>query len=141
MEILSIFANCQMARCAKEAALSQSRGCDPAVWITIIICATVLLLGIVLAIMLCVMKNKQLKAKKEEEKEHYRAKLVNIYEIRAKGLMTQDRHNLSFDPDWCNAYITELKSLIKNLKPTDKPTPKNQSTTTAAPPTPVQPQP
>ena len=139
MEILSIFANCQMARCAKEAALSQSRGCDPAVWITIIICATILLLALVLTNILCRMKEKQLEAKKEEEKELYRAKLVNIYEIRAKGLMTQDRQNLSFDTDWCNAYIAELKSLIKDLKPTDTPTPtpKNPPTTTAAPTTPV----
>lgn len=132
MEILTIFANCQMARCAQVAALSQSRGCDRAVCITIIICATVLLLGIVLAIMLCIMKSKQLKAKKEEEKELYRSKLVNIYEIRAKGLMTQDRHDLNFDTDWCNAYIAELKSLVKDLKPTDTPTP---TTTTTTPPT------
>ena len=137
MEILSIFANCQMARCAKETALSQSRGCDPAVWITIIICATILLMALVLTNILCRMKEKQLEAKKEEEKELYRAKLLNIYEIRAKGLMTQDRQNLSFDTDWCNAYIAELKSLIKDLKPADKPTLKNQSTTTAAPTTPV----
>lgn len=117
MEILTIFANCQMARCAQVAALSQSRGCNSAMWITIIICATVLLLGIVLAIMLCAMKNKQLEAKKEEEKELYRSKLVNILEMQAKGITTEDRKDLSFDDAKCKTYIAELKSLIKDLNP------------------------
>lgn len=122
METITIFANCQMARCAQEAAFYQSKGCDRAVCITIIICATVLLLGIVLAVMLCIMKNKQLKAKKEQEKELYRSKLVNILEMQAKGITTQDRNELSFDDAKCNTYINELKSLIKNLKPTTPPT-------------------
>lgn len=125
METLIIFANCQMTRCAQETASFQPGGCDRAVCITMIICVTVLLLSIVLANMLCRMKNKQLEAKKEEEREVYRSKLVNIYEIQAKGLTTQDRHELNYNETWCNAYIAELKSLINDFKPTDKtpPTP------------------
>ena len=118
MESLIILANCQMARCAQDAASCQPRGCDSAVCITIIICATILLLGIVLANMICRMKNKQLLAKQEEEKELYRSKLVNILELRAKGIKTQDRNNLSFENGLCEQYINELKSLINNLKPT-----------------------
>ncbi len=64
------------------------------------------------------MKNKQLLAKQEEEKELYRSKLVNILELRAKGIKTQDRNDLSYDPKRCVQYINELKSLIKDLKPT-----------------------
>ncbi|MBQ3363759.1 MAG: hypothetical protein IJG42_07420 [Muribaculaceae bacterium] len=63
------------------------------------------------------MKNKQLEAKKEEEKELYRSKLVNILEMQAKGITTEDRKDLIFDDAKCNAYIAELKSLIKDLNP------------------------
>ena len=118
MESLIILANCQMARCAQDAASSQPRGCDSAVCITIIICITILLLGIVLANMICRMKNKQLLAKQEEEKELYRSKLVNILELRAKGIKTQDRIDLFFEKGLCEQYINELKSLINDLKPT-----------------------
>ena len=65
------------------------------------------------------MKDKQLEAKQQEEKELYRSKLVNLYEMRAKGLKTQDRNNLTFDDNWCKDYIAELKSLINNLSPTN----------------------
>lgn len=133
METLIIFASCQMTGCAQEAATCQSGGCDRAVCITVIICLTVLLLSIVLANMLCRMKNKQLMAKQEEEKEIYRSKLVNIYEIQAKGLKTQDRHELNYNKDWCNAYIAELKSLINDFKPTDQAPPASEPASEPAP--------
>ena len=127
METLTFFANCQLASCAHEAAAYQSGACNQAVCITTIICITILLLCGILAYMLYLMKNKQLEVKQQEEKERYRSKLVNLYEIRAKGLKTQDRVELTFNDEWCNNYIAELKSLINTLSPT---TPAAQSEST-----------
>lgn len=108
--------------------------CGNATWITLIICLTLLLLGLVLSILLCYLKRKQIKLKsKEKEKElvnasalkdkeleikkyeeqkHYRSMLVNFLESRAK----EDRGGA----DHAQTYINELKSLINDLNPTQE---------------------
>ena len=109
-----------------------------ATWITLIICLTILLLELVLSILLYYMKKKQIKlkmkekekelfytnelkdkeleAKKYEEKKHYRSMLVNFLENRAK----EDSREASHIQASKSVYINELKSLINDLKPTQE---------------------
>ena len=118
METLQILANCQLAQCSQGVVANHADACDHAVCITAIICITVLLLSIVLAILHFQLRKKQFEAKQDDEKKLYRSKLVNILEMKAKGLTMEGRQELSFNDEQCTVYIKELKSLINNLQPT-----------------------
>ncbi len=129
----------QLAPSAKSCCNCAS-SCDNAIWISLIICGTILLLGLMLSILLYYLKKKQLKsrikakekeleyaiasnntelaAKKEEERKHYRSMLANFLELRAKGITVTDKDKkLVFDPKLCDQYINELKNLITDLTP------------------------
>ena len=112
--------------------------CGNATWITLIICLTILLLGLVLSILLCYLKRKQielknkekekelvnastlkekeLEIKKYEEKKLYRSMLVNFLESRAK----EDRRGTYQEQAYEYKYINELKSLINDLNLTQE---------------------
>ena len=110
-------------------------------WITLMICLTVLILGIVLAWRIYLirknqlqlrtiergkeqthietMKGKELEAKREEERKHYRSQLANFLELMAKGIRKDKDtgQDLDFNKELCNNYINTMQSLINNLKP------------------------
>jgi len=112
--------------------------CGNATWITLIICLTILLLGLALFILLCYLKRKQIKLKKEEKEKElanastlkdqeleikkyeemklYRSMLVNFLESRAK----EDKRESGKVQANENEYIKELKSLINDLNPTQE---------------------
>lgn len=118
-----------------------------AVWITHIICATILLLSIVLSILMCVLRwkqnrsrkkekdaerqheidmmNKQLETKKEEEKKLYRSQLANFMEkhsIKVETISENGKQKKciirAMNPTEAQNYINELKSIIKDLNTT-----------------------
>lgn len=112
---------------------------DNAIPILLIICGTILLLGLMFSILIYKMRKKQLKSrikqkekeldnviaikeaeladKKEEEKKLYRSQLVNFLELRAKGIKRENDVSLDFKDKLCDKYIDELKSLILDLTP------------------------
>lgn len=113
--------------------------CDNAIPIVLIICVTILLLGLMFSILIYKMRKKQLKSrikqkekeldnviaikeaeladKKEEEKKLYRSQLVNFLELRAKGIKRENDVSLDFKDKLCDQYIDELKSLLQDLTP------------------------
>lgn len=121
---------------AKSCCDCASSSCN-AIVITLIICGTILLLGLILSILLYYMKKKQIKlkmrekekeminanalreaeleTKKYEEKKHYRSVLVNFLENRAKEIRKEEDHIQTYESE----YINELKKLAKDLIPTD----------------------
>lgn len=139
-----IIDSCQV--CASQLAPSAksygncASSCDNAIWIVLIICGTILLLGLMWSILLYYLRKKQLKsrikakekeleyaialkeaeltARKEDEKKLYRSMLANFLELRAKGITVTDKDKkLVFDPKLCDQYINELKNLIIDLTP------------------------
>ena len=137
MRTLLIITKCLPLACLTSCAQVTTN--SDAVWITHIICATILLLSIVLSILICVLRwkqnrsrkkekeaerkhetdlmDKQSKVKKEEEIKLYRSQLTNFLELLAKGINKEKDKELTFNPQLCDIYINELKSLINDLKP------------------------
>ena len=133
---------------AAQSCCDATPACDSSICITFIICLFVLLLCIVLAILLYKMRkkqlkirkeekeaerkheidmmNKQLEAKKEEEKKLYRSQLVNFLEKCAITTETtteygreKEKKERTIDSTAALNYINELKKLAKDLTPTD----------------------
>lgn len=121
------------------------------VWITGIICFTILLLTISVLIFIYFQKKNilsfnekeidiqkeaeklhrehQMDVDKEKEKARYRERLANFIELRAKGITKDEKVSFSFNDQIGNYYVDELKSFIKELKPTVNEFPKKDSST------------
>lgn len=117
MKTLTLITNEMLCNTSSTTNLANSsaQGCDSSVCITIIICAAILLLGILISVMLYIMRRKENSAKIQEEKQIYRKKLIDFLELQAKGKKDTPT------AEECKKYISELKSLIQDLKPTQDP--------------------
>ena len=124
------------------------------VWITGIICFTILLLTISVLIFIYFRKKNiisfnekeidiqkeaeklhrehQMDVEKEKEKARYRERLANFIELQAKGITKDEKVSFSFNDQIGNYYVDELKSFIKELKPTNNEFPKKDSSTNPA---------
>ena len=66
------------------------------------------------------LKKEEKAAKVEEEKQLFRQQLTSFLEMRAKDLKKDANNNdLTFNDNFSNSYIKELKSLINTLNPTN----------------------
>lgn len=111
------------------------------IWITLIICATILLLTVTVVGLMLYYKYRRIsdmlnerkeKDKAEEnmradqkaieiekEKKLYRERLANFLELQAKGITKEKDADFAFNPEVSKYYVAELKSYINDLRPTN----------------------
>lgn len=143
-QILGQMLSVSDATCNCNGHVSESIFCYGYIWITGIICLTIILLTVSILSMILHYKREQLielnrdnkrkddvaeSVRKEQqqmeidkEKSRYRERLANFIELQAKNKseMTEKEGTCAFNEGISSYYVAELKSYIKDLIPTDR---------------------